>query len=117
MLHVLRGRGRLLARALALLLLVGTAIPTALHAGWDDDPLCEPVLGGTGTSHVQASSGPAPRAEHCAVCHWLQSLRSLHADPAACGAELPLARWVTPEALLSDSRQDAPSLPARAPPA
>jgi hypothetical protein len=115
MLRVLRGRARLSARALALLLLLGTTIPTALHAGWDDP--CEPALGGHGPTYVQAQPVVASGGEHCAVCHWLRSLRSLETQPTGVAAVLPPGREVPSDPVTSLSRHDAPSIPARAPPA
>lgn len=43
----------------------------------DDDPLCNPaIVVHDHAAHQIAAATPSPLAsEHCAVCHWLQTLR------------------------------------------
>jgi hypothetical protein len=117
MLPALLDRTRPLARLLALLLAVGTALPAALHAGWDEDPFCEPALATDDAPHAwRASTGDA-QARHCDSCHWLRSLRGLDATPAGMAADLAAATQPSAERLLPPTRRLAASLSARAPPA
>ena len=77
MLRVLR-RTRL-ATLLALFVLTG-AIPVSMAELFHgvDDVLCAPapVLHDESAHRIGAAGTAATQPEHCAVCHWLQSLRT-----------------------------------------
>lgn len=117
MLLAILQRTRPFARLLALLLVVGTALPTALHAGWDDDPLCEPALAGSGVAMAIGAASPEGQAQHCDICHWLRSLRSLDAAPAGSVTILQQSAHALGDTSVAPAAAAAASLEARAPPA
>ena len=76
----------------ALLVMTGSvpvSVSALLHEGGDDD--CQPVLvlHDESAHRIGASRGAAPvESQHCAVCHWLQSVQApaaaaFMASPAA----------------------------------
>lgn len=70
-----------LTRLVAVLLVFATGLAPALHAEGQDDRLCAPASTGSSGDPV-LHDGEGPQAQHCAVCHWLRSLRSLDASDA-----------------------------------
>ena len=101
----------------ALLLLAAARLP---HVGADDAaclPAAIPAVGEHDESqHGFQAAGTAVEDEHCAVCHWSRTLRTLRATLTVAPAEVtppaPLHRSDDP-AILSASLEH---LPARAPP-
>jgi hypothetical protein len=91
MLRVLR-RTRF-ATFFALLVLSG-GIPVSMAELFHDadDVLCAPalVVHDEAAHRIRAAGAPAPQPQHCAVCHWLQSLQTVRyatgivAPPADC---------------------------------
>ena len=106
------------ASLFALLVLTG-GIPVSIaelqHDA--DDVICAPalVLHDESAHKLGAAGTPARSPEHCAVCHWLQSLNTVSHAPriaaptADCHQLAPSASWI-PGAI------DAGHLSARAPP-
>jgi hypothetical protein len=103
------------ARTIAALLLLATAARLPHLAA--DDAACLPAAVG---EHDETQHGFQPGAavedDHCAVCHWSRSLRSLRAPLTEAAAH------VTPRAIVAHSDEVAATsasieqLPARAPP-
>ncbi len=84
----------------------------------EDDEICVPAAteAHDESKHIVVPAGAASHQDHCAICHWLRSIKpAFSAGPAAM---LP----VDSGRRLSDSTSDVPSdagadrLPARAPP-
>jgi hypothetical protein len=111
---------RSVGRPLALVMLAGVVCGLAgtYHAGAADDPECAVLLTTHDpAAHHFADGSVKPAAgEHCAVCHWIQSLRPLvrgriqpAADRRAHEAVLPFA-----DSQLSDLL--TVQVPARSPP-
>jgi hypothetical protein len=73
-LHRLR-RGRLLPALLAVGLLVGTGLPGAHDAA--DDLACERPVSAADRATTLDMAAWLSGADHCEVCHWLRSLRTL----------------------------------------
>ena len=116
MLRTLRRTLGVPAGLLIVLLTMGAALPAALHGDATDD-VCEGVGDGPGSgSRLQAASY-VTAAQHCAICHWLRSLRVFQTD-----AVQPLPRLM-PSARAGACPRSAvrrmaiAALPARAPPA
>jgi hypothetical protein len=73
-----------LAAAILIVCVVGaTGFPGVLHNG-DDDPFCDrPLTAEASGPSIRAEGGLEPTVAHCAVCHWLQSLRTIEAQATA----------------------------------
>ena len=111
-------RMRQLSRVVALALLLATArgLP---HIAQDDDACVSEALASI-TQHDESRhafrAGRTVEREHCAVCHWTRSLRTLRAAVAVVAAQV-----VHPQLIVeSTGRLHLPpvseNLPARAPP-
>ena len=112
--EIVRRIRRFLAVSLMAVLVVGTN--AGLHAG--DDDVCESTpVAGAGASHAQAAAPSSTRPEHCAICHWLESLRAssiTHSvPPVPHRVSTPPKRYETRRALTANRF----TLPLRAPPA
>lgn len=115
---MLRFLGRARAFSLATLLVFAATIPASLQALTDaDDVLCQPrfVVHDENAHRVGADPEHTRAPQHCAVCHWLQSLQTAThttapAEPAAdCQPLVAAALFFTHLVVSTD-------LPARAPP-
>jgi hypothetical protein len=114
---MLRGFRRVIsvpAGILAVLLAVGVAVPSALHADATGDP-CEVVGSGPAGPHLQSASARAS-SQHCFICHWLRSFRvfeggAVHPLPGLAASVRPGVPAEAPATRLA-----LPRLPARAPP-
>ena len=102
-----------------LLLMVGS-IPMQASALLHDDARdpCEPalVIHDESAHRIGAPHGRAPVPEHCAICHWLQSHRSVE---SVTGVTQPLDefRSITLVPIVEIGVGSYAQLPARAPPA
>ena len=111
-----------LRRGVALLALVSSlsgAWLTVVHGSLGDDAACAlesgipPLRHGATLGH---DSG-ALSAQHCYICHWLRSLRSVTGDgPPDLVSGAP-AGFTAPVAITRDGHIVLVQLPARAPPA
>jgi len=116
MLRVLRGSWHL-ATALLVMLTVGVPLPAALHGDANDD-ICETTAAPHDAGDRLKSAGPAGEVpQHCAICHWLRSLRALDAGTAPALTRLTRS-CDAPERVVVAPCQAVPHrIPARAPPA
>jgi hypothetical protein len=104
------------ARLLMVLLLLGTAVPFAVHGDAGHDPCESSDIPSTARASIHAAGAAAPR-QHCDVCHWLRSLRAFDIVVAAPSAPVE-GGWLASSAGVSHrSRLDLPAAPSRAPPA
>lgn len=117
MARALRGlRGRSAVVALTLLAVLAVNVSAALH-DLADDPFCDVVLSEVHTGPAQMERVDAPRraAEHCVVCHAVQTVRDEQAQvrytpPSLDTHPIPAAPVVAILSVLASSQ------PARAPP-
>lgn len=108
-----------LASLFALFIITGSVpISTAALLHDTSDDVCQPaVVQHDESAHRLVGAGTAsPAAEHCAICHWLQSLKTVAVtsgiiEPAAAVQHVPPALDVAPGAAATGP------LSARAPPA
>jgi hypothetical protein len=109
------------AFSLATLLIFCGSVPTSLWAlahDADDDVLCQPrfvIHDESAHRFGQArNSAPDPQ-QHCAICHWLQSLHTT--TPATARLEIAVQiQHVVASSLTFAHRVAIAELPARAPP-
>jgi hypothetical protein len=109
------------AFALVALLVMLGSVPVAFTAivhDDADDTICQPslVLHDHGAHRIGAARGTTvPESQHCAVCHWLQSLQTVlvHASHAILSSNVSHLAFSAPPAC---DRCAAGTLPARAPP-
>jgi hypothetical protein len=69
-----------LASLFALLVITGSVPLSLLALAHDaDDAICQPpfVLHDEAAHRIGAASAPTSAPEHCATCHWLQSLQTV----------------------------------------
>ena len=104
------------SRAIAVCLLI-VSIWGFPHRAQGDDA-CGPLSGAQHdeSKHVIGGATPADHDEHCAVCHWLRSLKPGLAGRSASGSNPTLS---SPLAAVAGSPHRDPAggqLPARAPP-
>jgi len=97
-----------LARIAAALLVCASALSPALHVD-SDDPFCLPgsSQGGNGAA---VSASPQASEQHCEVCHWLRSLRTLDATDAGLTTGLGVQAAPSPSDCAAG---DPPALAAR----
>jgi|SRR5688572_21575520 hypothetical protein len=69
------------------------------------------------SKHVFSSEARADGGEHCAVCHWLRTIKHEFADLAAAEARPELASPLTPSLSHATGHGARRQLAARAPPA
>jgi hypothetical protein len=116
MLSLLR---RTRALAVTTLLLFCGSVPASLTALMHDadDVLCQPrlVVHDESAHRVGAARGDAPQPQHCAICHWLQSLQTVPETSARVDVAVDFQHLHAP-ALAFAHRQAAAEVPARAPP-
>jgi hypothetical protein len=104
----------------ALLVMVGSvpvSISALLHEGADDS--CQPgfVVHDESAHRIGASRGSAtPDAQHCVVCHWLQSVQTLVAASGAVAAPTE-CHQLTVSVLPLAGAAALEQIAARAPPA
>ena len=108
-----------IALSLATLLVFCTSVPASLWALSQDadDVLCQPriVVHDESAHRIGHTHATAPEPQHCAVCHWLQSLHA--AAPATSRLEIAVAiQHVIAPSLAFAYRTSTAELPARAPP-
>ncbi len=114
-----RSRHNVWVAVLALL----TMLPASFQPGHDltDDPLCNPavVVHDHAAHAVTANTAAPPAAEHCVLCHWLQTLRGgVQTDgvlaPSSTSAALPALPPVITVVRMLDGRSGrAPPLSSR----
>ena len=104
------------ARILVCLLALGTAVPLAAHGDAEHDPCDAAADDKAPFSRLHVPGAPV-QPEHCAVCHWLRSLRAFDAVVPAPSAPGEVAREAATLRPASLARLAAPSVPTRAPPA
>lgn len=98
---------------LVVLLVLGTSNP------WHADDTADPA---SSILHHDASAhgfdtGSAGAPEHCAVCHWLQSLRTVWVVTQSLSADRPEVSFAAPSLPTRTIGIALLHLPARAPPA
>lgn len=102
--------------ALGLCAVLTVTVSSPLHDGLDD-PLCNPTghSGDHQTDQLAGVSHAAAQAEHCLVCHAVQSLR---AEPPSSrfGPRLAIGKLVVSGQPPAIHALLGPSAPARAPP-
>jgi hypothetical protein len=78
------------ARALVVLLTIGTAFPLASHPQAGHDPCDQPLIAGPAGGPVLKAASSTTLPQHCEFCHWLRSMRVFVAASATaiCGLEL-----------------------------
>src|SRR5262245_20168702 len=118
---MLRFLRRARAFSLATLLIFCGSVPASLWAlthDVDDDVLCQPrfVIHDESAHRVGQARASAPDAQqHCAVCHWLQSLHTT--TPSTARLEIAVQfQHVFAASLGFACRSAIAELPARAPP-
>jgi hypothetical protein len=90
----------------------------AVHG--DDDPVCNAQERAASGALAAASVGPntgGGTPEHCPICHWLRSLRSLAAQLSFVGIAIDAVGWVRPDLHPTEVHVSVAYLPARSPPA
>lgn len=117
--HFRRSR---LRRGVALLALVSSlwgAWLAVVHGSLGDDPACAAedglVLAHHRTSIHDGRGGVS--AQHCYICHWLRSLRSVSGDAPASMPSIAPDGFVSPDPPTHEGRIALVHLPARSPPA
>jgi len=109
-------------RGVALLALVSSlwgAWLVVVHGSLGEDPACAAESGPPLAHHrtsINAGSGYLS-AQHCYICHWLRSLRSVSGDPPAPMASIVPGGIVPPEVPTHEGQIALVHLPARSPPA
>jgi len=118
MIRALR-RARLapLAAAVALFATMPIAVTSLLHDG-SDDPICNPavVVHDAAAHQVGAADEGLPDAQHCVLCHALQSLRAVSAAVRFAAPAVDARLVATALAAALHAPPDS-TRPARAPPA
>lgn len=99
-----------LAHAAAVLLVLVSALSPALHVEADDQ-FCAP-LARDGHGAPTLASAPDSTGQHCEICHWLRSLRTI--GPADAGFTTGVDASATPCPTDLDAG-DPPTLAARSP--
>jgi hypothetical protein len=118
---MLRAVRRLRLLSLAALIALAGSVPVsisvAMHDG-SDDGLHEPslVLHDESAHRIGAPRATTTEPQHCAVCHWLQTLQTVARD-AHVVERITTHQHVTIWSFHVDSRPIENNLPARAPPA
>jgi hypothetical protein len=91
----------------------------AVHG--DDDPVCDAQpgapLGALAATSVGPNTGGGVPPQHCPICHWLRSLRSLAAGTLSVSIAIALAGAVRPDLLSHEVHIPVLHAPARSPPA
>ncbi|HVL69922.1 MAG TPA: hypothetical protein VM364_21870 [Vicinamibacterales bacterium] len=110
---LLRGSSRAIAACLLLVSMWG------LPHRWQDDDACAPLTAGEHdeSKHVFAAPTPPAGDEHCAVCHWLRSLKPELTGPGTPAVQQAVGRRLLALAELDRRDPATDRLPARAPPA
>jgi len=105
-----------LSALVALAATVSASLGTLLHTE-DDDVLCQLtfVRHDDSAHRLTASGRSMPRPEHCAICHWLQSLRTVQGTVRLCAPSsvphlVAVASGLEPVSAIRSHQ------PARAPP-
>jgi hypothetical protein len=105
------------ARALVVLLTIGTAFPLASHPQAGHDPCDQPAATAPSGGRVLKSAASTSLPQHCEFCHWLRSIRVFVASSMATVSGLEMRQP-------SEAPSPAASIPvvfrhisARAPPA
>jgi hypothetical protein len=115
--HTVPHRSRPVAAALAILILLG--MTGSWHAT-DDDPDCQsPVTAHDHAAHrIQLRAAAArERGSHCAICHWLQSIRTGSVRQARIQFADLAANARVAAAVVHVRATELLDLPPRAPPA
>lgn len=68
------------------------------------------------SKHVFSASSPGDHGEHCAVCHWLRSIKLDQAERSAAGRTPDISAHLAAEALQAAGNASVRLLAARAPP-
>jgi hypothetical protein len=108
------------AFSLATLLLFCGSVPASLWTlahDVDDDVLCQPrfVVHDESAHRYGQARESAPEPQHCAICHWLQSLHTT--TPSTARLEIAVQfQHVLASSLAFASPTSIAELPARAPP-
>jgi hypothetical protein len=79
------------ARALVVLLTIGTAFPLASHPQAGHDPCDQPAAAAASGGAVLQTAPSTSLPQHCEFCHWLRSIRVFVAFHMAAisGPEMP----------------------------
>lgn len=109
-------------RSVALLALVSSlsgAWLTVVHGSLGDDPACAAESGFPIAPHrFTIGHGPGGIApQHCYICHWLRSLRSVSGGAAPMLATSAPTGFVCPDLIIHEGHVAIVLLPARSPPA
>jgi len=103
---------------LALVALLSADWIAAIHG--DDDPVCDPLgslAPGNPTAAVVGPGTGAGSAQHCPICHWLRSLRSVAAHASLVSIAIVPTGPLGPDLRPPEIHVAALRIPARSPPA
>ena len=109
-------------QVVALLALASTlwgAWIVVVHGSLSDDPVCA-AESGLLIAHQRTSMRQGPggiAAQHCSICHWLRSLRSVSGDAQPPTPSVAPGGFVTPDPITHEGHLARVHLPARSPPA
>jgi hypothetical protein len=109
-------------QGVALLALVSSlwgAWLVVVHGSLGDDPVCA-AESGLPIAHHQTSIRQGPgriSAQHCFICHWLRSLRSVSGDAQPSMPSVAPDGFVSPDPITHEGRIALVHRPARSPPA
>ena len=90
------------------------------HLWLDDDTACPPSVQGSydrrGASTQTVEATPVDHRNHCAVCHWIRTARTVRTTAAVAAAHIAARPFLSVATCAAPIAPGLQKLPARAPP-